>query len=287
MRRRLRSALAGFITLWLWASTPAWAEVEVSFPSPDTSGGPGLMLKAFWFEAPVSAPAPAVVLLHGCGGAYDAKGLLSQRMRDYAALLNAAGMHALVLDSLTPRGERQICTQKARSRLITQAHRRIDTLAALDWLAAKPQVDAARLGLMGWSNGGSTVLAATNLRHKDVAEAAAKPAFAVAFYPGCMADLRRGYETQTRLLLLVGEADDWTPAAPCKQLAARAGGVKPQIESYAGAYHGFDSTAPPRVRKDVPGGVHPGQGVTVGGNPQALKRSRERLLRFLEAVKRP
>jgi dienelactone hydrolase len=63
--------------------------------------------------------------------------------------------------------------------------------------------------------------------------------------------------------------------------------VKPQIESYAGAYHGFDSTAPPRVRKDVPGGVHPGQGVTVGGNPQALKRSRERLLRFLEAVKRP
>ena len=58
-------------------------------------------------------------------------------------------------------------------------------------------------------------------------------------------------------------------------------GIKPQFDSYAGAYHGFDSTAPLRVRKDVPNGINPGQGVTVGGNPEALLRSRERLLKFL------
>ncbi|HEY2929597.1 dienelactone hydrolase family protein [Piscinibacter sp.] len=281
MRRLLRGALTGLFMAWLWGSTPARAEVELSFPSLDTSGGPGLMLKAFWFEAPVSAPAPAVVLLHGCGGAYDARGVLSQRMRDYAALLNRHGLHALIVDSLTPRGEKQICTQKVRSRLITRAHRRLDALSSLAWLATRPDVDASRLGLLGWSNGGSTVLAATNMRHKEVAGAEPKPAFAVAFYPGCEAELKRGYETQTRLLMLVGEADDWTAAEPCKRLAAQAQGHPPEIESYAGAYHGFDSTATVRVRTDVPGGVNPGRGVHVGGNAQAMKRSRERLMQFI------
>lgn len=74
------------------------------------------------------------------------------------------------------------------------------------------------------------------------------------------------------------------PAAPCKQLAEQAQGIKPQIEVYPGAYHDFDSTMPVRVRKDVPNGVHPGQGVTVGGDPEALRRSRERLLRFVSEV---
>jgi len=277
-RGRLAACLAA---LSLALAGSARAQTSVSIPSADLSRGPGLMLKGFWFEASASAPAPAVVLMHGCGGAYDRRGVLSQRMVDYAALINQAGMHALVVDSLTPRGEKQICTQRSGTRFITQAHRRLDALSALEWLAARSDVDASRLGLMGWSNGGSTVLAATNERHAEAARAAIKPAFAVAFYPGCEAELRRGYETRAHLLMLVGESDDWTPAEPCKRLAAQAAGHPPQIEAYPGAFHGFDSAAPLRVRTDVPNGVHPGKGVTVGGNPAALRLSREALLKFL------
>ncbi|HEX6706646.1 MAG TPA: dienelactone hydrolase family protein [Albitalea sp.] len=280
MRRHVHLAAVALALL----AGAARAQVSVSIPSADLSRGPGLMLKAFWFPAPASAPAPAVVLLHGCGGPYDTRGVLDRRMRDYATLLNEAGLHALVVDSLTPRGEKQICTQRVRSRLITQAHRRIDALSSLEWLAARPDVDAARMGLLGWSNGGSTVLAATNETHPEVVQANVKPAFAVAFYPGCETELRRGYETQTRLLLLLGEADDWTAAAPCKRLAAQAKGRAPEVESYAGAYHGFDSTAPVRLRTDVPNGVSPGKGVHVGGQPQARAASRDRLLKFLETL---
>ena len=261
----------------------AAAQVDASFASLDAPLGIPVSLKAHWFAAAGSAPAPAVVLLHGCGGAYDSRGELSERMRDYAGWLNASGVHALVVDSFNPRGHKQVCTQKIGSRSITPAQRRLDVFAALQWLATQPQVDAARLGLIGWSNGGSTVLAATNLR-QAAAPAPVKPAFAVAFYPGCAADLQRGYRTDTRLLLLVGEADDWTPAEPCRQLAEQAEGVKPEFESYAGAHHGFDSTAPLRVRQDVPGGVNPGQGVTVGGNVQALQASRERLRKFIADI---
>ena len=88
-----------------------------------------------------------------------------------------------------------------------------------------------------------------------------QPAFAIAFYPGCETELKRGYEAVAPLLMLVGQADDWTAAAPCRALAREAGGpMPPEIEGYAGAYHGFDSDAPVRVRKDVPSGVNPGPG---------------------------
>lgn len=286
MNRVARKLAIAAVAIWALAGT-AFAQVSVSIPSSDLSRGPGLMLKGFWFGAATHGPAPAVVLLHGCSGTYDRHGVLSQRMVDYAAMLNKAGMHALVVDSFTPRGEKQICTQKVGARLITMANRRLDALSSLEWLAARSDVDALRLGLLGWSNGGSTVLAATNENHKEVAGADVKAAFAVAFYPGCEAELKRGYETQTHLLMMVGESDDWTPAEACKRLAAQAGGVKPEIEAYPGAFHGFDSTAPVRVRTDVPNGVHSGKGVTVGGNAQALKQSRERLLRFIAALSTP
>jgi len=279
----MRAVLAAL--LLALAAGHASAQVEVSVPSADLSRGPGLMLKGYWFPVQGTAAAPAMVLLHGCSGAYDRRGVLAHRLLEYAALVNSMGMHALVLDSLTPRGETQICTRKSRVRLITQAHRRLDALSALEWLAARPEVDATRLGLMGWSHGGSTVLAATNERHTDALGGDdRRPAFGVAFYPGCEAELHRGYATQARVLMLLGEADDWTPASTCKRMAAQAAGRKPEIESYPGAPHGFDTTAPVRVRLDVPNGVNPGKGVHVGGDPKALARSRERLERFLAEV---
>jgi dienelactone hydrolase len=268
------------LALWAVAAPFAQAQERVEFDSLDRAGGQPVRLTGYWFTVP-QPNAPALVLLHGCGGPYGRSGQLSDRMRDYAALLNAQGAHALVLDSLTPRGERELCNQKIGARRITQANRRLDALAALAWLAQRGGVDPQRLGLLGWSNGGSTVLAAINTRHPAVAAAAPKAAFAVAFYPGCEAELQRGFDSRTPLLMLVGEADDWTLAAHCHDLARSAAGPKPEIETYAGAHHGFDSRSPVRWLKDVPNGVRPGQGVHVGGDAAARKASRERLLQFV------
>jgi len=264
------------------AAPASQAQQRITLPSLDRSAGAPVELIGYWFRAPIARPAPAVVLLHGCGGAYNAKGQLNARTLEYVQLLNEHGMHTLVLDSLTPRGEKELCTQRVGTRRVTQANRRLDALAAVAWLAQRPDVDARRVGLMGWSNGGSALLAALNLRHAEVAQAAVKPAFAIAFYPGCESDLKRGFETSTRLLMLVGEADDWTPAAPCHDLARAARGTPPEIEGYAGAYHDFDTTMPVRLREDVPNGVHPGQGVHVGGNAAARDASRARLIEFLQ-----
>ena len=275
--------------LLMFAANIALAQQEITIPA-DTKAPQGLQLKAYWFPVAATsnettAKKPAVVLLHGCGGLYDRKGGLSSRYTEYITVLHDAGMHALLLDSLTTRGEKELCTQKVGQRKVTQVDRRQDALAALAWLAAQPQVNASQLGLLGWSNGGSTVLAATNAQHPVVRQASSTAAFAVAYYPGCAADLQRGYQTNTRLLMLLGASDDWTPAEPCERLAQTVRGVPPEVVTYAGAFHGFDGTAPLRVRKDMPNGVNPGQGVTVGTDAQARQQSFIRLKAFLAAQK--
>lgn len=261
--------------------------VVIASKQPD---GAMIELNAWWFAAKplatssVATPSkqPAVVLLHGCGGPLNARGELSQRFADYAKLMTAQGYHTLVVDSLKARGEKQLCTQKLGTRRVTQAHRQLDALAALNWLAARPEVDAQRLALIGWSNGGSTVLAATNRANAAVDVASVKPRAAVAFYPGCSAELKRGYKGTAPLLMMVGELDDWTPAEPCKALASKEqAGERVQIEVMSGAYHGFDGAGDLRLREDVPNGVKPGSGVHVGGDEQARALSRVLLQEFL------
>jgi len=273
----VRVVIALFVSAF---AAVAAAQERVSFPSFDGAGNAPVVLNGYFFAATAS-PAPAIAMFHGCGGAYDRDGKLARRMREYAELFNGLGMHVLVVDSLTARYEKEICTQRAGTRRVTQANRRLDALGAIAYLADRADVDAKRIGLIGWSNGGSTVVSATNLRHRDVVAATIKPAFAIAFYPGCESDLRRGYSPSAPLLLLVAQLDDWTPAAPCAALAKGAEGPRPEIVVYPGAWHGFDSDAPVRVRKDVPNGTVPGQGVHVGGNPAAWRASRDRVVRFL------
>lgn len=255
---------------------------------------PGLALRAWWSEplSAVSGPQavadvvrrPAVVMLHGCGGMLNRQGGPSARTVAYAGLLNAQGWHTVAVDSLTPRSEKELCTQRIGTRRIDMTQRRADALAALQWVAKQPEVDPGRLALLGWSNGGSAVLASTNLNHPEVSQArtaltglGASLKLAVAFYPGCATEVKRGYQPWSPTLLLLGLADDWTPAAECMPLASG----QLRIQTWAGAHHGFDGTAAVVLRKDVPNGVNPGQGVHVGGQPQAREESQAVLVKAL------
>ena len=281
---------------WLvWGSRPADAQPvsgaqRVEFDSLDRSRGRAIHLLGWLFTAKGdgSARAPLVIALHGCGGLYGRDKNLNQRHRSMAELLRQEGYHVLFPDSFTPRGKNSICSEKIGARDLTSENRRRDVLGALNWSATRLDLDTNRIALLGWSHGASTVLSANNRQLSEVAGHDIKARAAIAFYPGCTAYLnaRGGYRPNAPLLLLMGEKDDWTPPQPCVALHAKVYAKYPndvfELRLYPDSYHDFDDpNAPLRVRKDVPNGVHPGQGVTTGSNPAARKQAYAEMLEFL------
>ena len=69
----------------------------------------------------------------------------------------------------------------------------------------------------------------------------------------------------------IGDADDWTPAADCRQLA-QAAGAAPLLSLivYPGAHHSFDSDRPLRyVAERINPSAPSGRGATTAGNAEA------------------
>jgi dienelactone hydrolase len=269
---------------------PHPGSLAVTFSSADMQDGVPVALTGWWFKSSQPGKRPTVIALHGCGGLYSARKFhgdeLALRHAAMADVLLDAGYHVLFPDSFTARGKQSICAEKIGTRDITSANRRGDVQGALAWLATQADVDPSRIALLGWSHGGSTVLSSINASRPDVAAGMVQPVAAVAFYPGCQAyaTARTPYHHTVPLLVLMGANDDWTPPAPCialeKQQAAR--NEPMTLRLYADSYHDFDTPGLAlRVRRDVPNGINPGEGVTTGGNALARAAAYKEMTTFL------
>ena len=169
-------------------------------------------------------PYPAVIVLHGCGGISSHSARIADRMGSW-------GYVALTVDRLGPRGIASSCG----SGLLSQA---FDAYAALRYLSQLDFVDPARVAVLGQSMGGFAVLYAVD---RDLAAQYFNERFraAIAYYPGC------GIPAATMTapaLVLIGEADDWTPAERCREMVAhsRPDGATIALTVYPGAHHAFD-----------------------------------------------
>jgi dienelactone hydrolase len=260
---------AAAAVLLLGHSAPA--QEIVHFPSLD---GNAATLDGYLFQPAGAGRHPALVFLHGCGGLINRRtGDLGVSLRAWAVALTGDGYAVLMVDSFTPRGVSSTCAPSTYNRTIVEA-RPGDAYGALRYLQAQPFVRGDRIGLIGWSAGGGSVLLTIPKQSRDRPAALPGGDFraAVAFYPALCNEQRQpaAWTTDIPLLVLLGAADVWTPAAPCQSFVAGAvaRGASIEMHVYPGAYHEFDAPNLPvhELPQDrTPAGVVP----IVGTDPAA------------------
>ncbi|MDO8788167.1 MAG: dienelactone hydrolase family protein [Sulfuritalea sp.] len=226
MNKSLVSVVAGVLLL---SASAVVAQTQVSIPSMATQKPAVLNATMYTPEGP--GPFPAIVLAHGCNG-------IGENVKNWANFLRTRGYMALILDSLTTRSISEVCTAPR----LTPIDRAGDAFGALKYLQSQANVDKNRIGLMGFSHGAVTVLAALSETTPFPLGDAPQFAAATALYPNC---LTSEVDVTVPLLIQSGERDDWSAAAPCQANAAarKNEGYPVEIEVYPNALHGFDDPA--------------------------------------------
>jgi dienelactone hydrolase len=261
--------MASFLALLAFLHSAGVHVERVSIPGPN-----GVNLDAALVLPDGAAKDPSIVGLHGCGGPFPS------RDGQWAVLLAHKGHIVLLPDSFGSRGLGSQCS-KTQPEVTAFGQRRQDAIEAARWLVARPGIPPGGIALIGWSNGGSTVLATARVA-SDLPVGLFRR-FA-ALYPGCASkSLDRGWTPSAPIMILIGEDDDWTPAPPCHDLAARYPNEITFV-AYPGAYHDFDAPdRPVKIRSDAATAV--GGRAHVGTNEPARQDALARLPKWLEEAR--
>jgi dienelactone hydrolase len=237
------------------------------------------------FQAPlnVTGKIPAVIILHDTAG-------VKNNGTYYATALNRAGIATFEIDQWGGRG----LPGGASSRPRLPGDNLPDVAGAYRLLIARPEIDVARIGLLGFSMGGiETMLMMTRSNSDAILGSGNHFNAAVAFYPICWlynrvpsADFAELVDAKIRIL--IGSEDDYDdgPGA-CEELLHQ---LAPGDSRYVslkvlpGATHIFDSLEGSYEFPDPASHRRKGGTVRVRANPAAREEARDDLVRFFTAA---
>ena len=256
--RLLALAAAAYMSI-AQAHAQSALPARVTFPSND--GKTTLVGYLYLPQGAHAARSPAVVMMHGRAGAYSTKAngvydasTLSQRHQAWGELWAAQGYVALLVDGFGPRGYAQGFPRHSYDSRPEELNevtvRPLDAYGALAYLRARPDVDGARIGLQGWSNGGSATLAAMAAAPNNSGFTAA-----LVFYPACglHGQFEDGYKPYAPTRVFMGTADEEVSPQRCKALvdASNTAGGDITIRLYPGATHSFDDPGNKRQKVEA------------------------------------
>jgi uncharacterized protein len=282
-----RSLATLFVTVLLFLPcgiTNAWEEtprLRINYVAyPVIWNGQTIMIAAR-LQIPLEANGklPAVILMHGTSG-------LSYRGVYYAAALNRAGIATLAIDQW---GGRNL-PGGSSSRPKNLYDNLPDIAGAYRLLAARPNIDASRIGILGSSMGGIESLLMMTHRHSDALlgdQVHLKAA--VAFYPVCWlfnhaSGAEFGNLVDAPVRIFVGTADDYDGGdAACQELLHSLppkDAMHLSIRAFPGATHEFDVFDGPRDFNDPGANRRHGGTIRVRPDPQARQQACDDLVQF-------
>jgi dienelactone hydrolase len=273
------------------ATSTAGAQEKVTFPSldADQTGGKPTTVSGYLYKPEGPGPFPAVVGLHGCDGLVDQQGKIEALYGTWGEILSKEGYVVLWADSFSPRGYGNLCAVQPISARPVLPYRETprDAFGAMEYLRSRSDVRPESIAILGQSYGGLAMLFTVA---DDALPNSVPPnkdfRAAIAFYPNCppLVAAKPNWKPRQRMLFLMGEADNFTPPAPCKDMLARekaAGGPAIDVHFYPDTFHAFDHpNLPKTVRTNVklpPDGHSP----IVGTNPEARADAIDRVKKFL------
>ncbi len=262
----------------LLAARIAGAETPhaVYFPSQDGK----TELVGYLFAPKTRGPHPAVVMLHGRAGPYSSRvnkectvvsrtthspcnaSTLSRRHTEWGHFWAERGYLALHVDSFGPRGKahgfgRFTHDDPEREAVNERTVRPSDAYGALAYLRTRNDVVPDRVGVQGWSNGGSTTLNVMGVQNPGLATPDPISGFraAMAFYPGCGRSslYQKDYRSYGPLIVFLAGDDEEVSPQLCEKMLQRAKDAGNNIEviKYVGASHGFDDPGEKRQSVDA------------------------------------
>lgn len=239
--KRVKMVLTG---LAIWSALlpgPAMSQIKeiLEFQVPSRGGAPVTVKAELFLPEGTARGLPAMVIHHGSGG------VTNEREYAYAREFIAMGVAAIIPDSFTPRGVKSTVADQST---VTNNDMLADAFHALKAATAHPRLDPARIGITGFSKGGTVALQSALV---GVAErfAPGGPRFAlhVPFYASCGTQYLNVKTTGAPMLVLIGGMDTYVGSQPCLDYAAKikaAGGIIETVV-YPNAQHGWDGAGRP------------------------------------------
>jgi dienelactone hydrolase len=244
----LSAGAAGGSTIAIPSETPS------ALPQFLAKTAPAATVRGELFLPAGAGPFPAMVLKHDSAGVSGAGGV---NLRAWATTLAGWGVAALIVDSFGPRG---IAGTSADQNKLSPWADVADSFAALRVLAADPRIDKTRIGIMGWSRGGSVAYdTALDTARKAMIDGDLKFAAHIVLYGSAEAQYRDSATDRSPLLVLHGASDDHVSIDAAREYANWLGSMGGRLTfiSYPHAYHEFDvANGPSGFRKDLQVGLH-------------------------------
>lgn len=179
---------------------------------------------------------PAVVIIPGSGGYQP------WQQANVADFLNQNGIATFIVDPYTGRGVTETASDQGRVSFPASI---VDALSAYKLLSEHPAIDSQKIAITGFSRGGTMAIAAADekIRRAILGNNSGYAAYAP-MYPGCATQWRNPSVTGIKMMMMVGEKDDWTAPKLCIDYADRLSkaGATVEVRIYPGAHHAWNST---------------------------------------------